>query len=113
MRGWRGGDRRRLLRRLVRRHRTVGSAPAALHRGARVVAGDRAVEPGSAGGLVELESALRLPAEGLLVDLACGRGGPGMWIARAAGARLVGVDFSGVAVSLACTRREVMGFGLH
>ncbi|WP_345508806.1 class I SAM-dependent methyltransferase [Terrabacter aeriphilus] len=33
-----------------------------------------------------------------LVDLACGRGGPGLWLARATGASLVGVDWSSVAV---------------
>jgi len=47
---------------------------------------------------------------GLLVDLGCGRGGPGMWAARTSGARLVGVDRSLVAVTQArsarCTRRR-------
>ena len=28
----------------------------------------------------------------LLVDLACGRGGPGLWLARQIGAALVGVE---------------------
>lgn len=42
---------------------------------------------------------LRLSPGDLLVDLACGRGGPGMWVARETGARLVGVDFSPVAVA--------------
>lgn len=54
--------------------------------------------------LREIAAALRLTAGESLVDLACGRGGPGMWVARAAGVRLVGVDFSPVAVAQARTR---------
>jgi SAM-dependent methyltransferase len=34
-----------------------------------------------------------------LVDLACGRGGPGLWVARATGASLTGVDWSPVGVA--------------
>ena len=37
-------------------------------------------------------------------DLACGRGGPGLWVARATGARVVGVDWSAVAVEHATAR---------
>ena len=37
----------------------------------------------------------------ILVDLACGRGGYGREVARRTGARLVGLDFSGVAVTIA------------
>src|SRR5215471_12076047 len=32
-----------------------------------------------------------------IVDLGCGRGGPGRWIAQATGAALVGIDISDVA----------------
>jgi hypothetical protein len=32
-----------------------------------------------------------------LVDVGCGRGGPGLWLARSRGASLIGVDFSPVA----------------
>lgn len=42
----------------------------------------------------------------LLVDLACGRGGPGLWLARRAGPRLIGVDFSPVGVRHASARAE-------
>jgi ubiquinone/menaquinone biosynthesis C-methylase UbiE len=49
-------------------------------------------------------AALRPRPDGLLVDLGCGRGGPGLWLARALSARLVGIDFSPVAVDLAATR---------
>jgi ubiquinone/menaquinone biosynthesis C-methylase UbiE len=54
--------------------------------------------------LGQLVSALRLPPGGRLVDLGCGRGGPGLWLARALAAHLVGVDFSPVAVELATGR---------
>jgi SAM-dependent methyltransferase len=49
-------------------------------------------------------AALRMQPGGLLVDLGCGRGGPGLWLARAISARLIGVDFSPLAVELAAAR---------
>lgn len=54
--------------------------------------------------LGQLVAALRLPPGGRLADLGCGRGGPGLWLARALSARLVGIDFSPVAVELAAQR---------
>lgn len=47
---------------------------------------------------------LRLRPGDLLVDLGCGRGGTGLWLARAFSARLVGVDFSEKAIELATER---------
>lgn len=47
---------------------------------------------------------LRVGAGDLLVDLACGRGGPGLLLSRMTGADLVGVDFSAVAVEHAAAR---------
>ena len=44
-------------------------------------------------------------------DLACGRGGPGMWLARKTGANITGVDISETAVTKACQR--VPEFGLE
>ncbi len=44
-----------------------------------------------------------------LADLGCGRGGPGLWLAREAGASLVGVDFSPVAVEQAAHRAALFG----
>jgi SAM-dependent methyltransferase len=44
-----------------------------------------------------------------LVDLGCGRGGPALWVAREAGARLIGVDFSPVAVEQATARALEVG----
>jgi SAM-dependent methyltransferase len=49
-------------------------------------------------GIAEVTEALRLPPGGLLVDAACGRGGYGIEVARRSGARLLGVDFSAVAL---------------
>jgi ubiquinone/menaquinone biosynthesis C-methylase UbiE len=43
-------------------------------------------------------SALRVGPGQLFVDLACGRGGPGLWLARATGANLIGIDWSHVAI---------------
>jgi SAM-dependent methyltransferase len=59
--------------------------------------------------LETLAKQLRLTADSLLVDLACGRGGPGMWITRATGARLIGVDLSAVAVRQARSRTAAFG----
>ena len=44
-----------------------------------------------------------------LIDLGCGRGGLGLWLAREAGALLVGVDFSPVAVDQAGSRADLFG----
>ena len=39
-----------------------------------------------------------------MLDLACGRGGVGLWLARATGAQLTGVDFSPVGITAATAR---------
>ena len=52
-------------------------------------------------GIAEVTEELRLPQDGLLLDIACGRGGYGIEVARRTGARLVGVDFSAVALEQA------------
>jgi SAM-dependent methyltransferase len=49
-------------------------------------------------------SALRLRPDARLVDLGCGRGGPGLWLARALSVRLTGIDFSATAVEIAAQR---------
>ncbi len=48
-----------------------------------------------------------------LVDIACGQGGPGLWVARSAGAQLIGVDFSAVGVAQAESRATAMGLASH
>jgi SAM-dependent methyltransferase len=52
-------------------------------------------------GLAEVAAALAVAPGQILVDLACGRGGYGREVARQAGARLIGLDFSAVAVTIA------------
>lgn len=54
--------------------------------------------------LGQMIAALRLRPDGQLVDLGCGRGGTGLWLARATSTRLIGVDFSPVAIELATAR---------
>ena len=60
--------------------------------------------------LEELTAGLALQPGQLLVDLACGAGGPGLYAARETGARLIGVDLSPVAVERA--RERAPGLGL-
>jgi SAM-dependent methyltransferase len=55
-------------------------------------------------GLAEVVDLLALAPGRVLLDLACGRGGYGLEIARRTGCRLVGVDFSMVAVDQARQR---------
>ncbi|MFE4830031.1 class I SAM-dependent methyltransferase [Streptomyces sp. NPDC056672] len=50
-------------------------------------------------------SGLRLRPGGRLVDLGCGTGGPGLWLARALSVQLIGIDISPKAIGLA-TRRS-------
>lgn len=63
----------------------------------------------SVGLLRSVAQALDLSAGETLVDLACGRGGPGLWLARHADASVVGVDFSPVGVSQATDRAALFG----
>lgn len=60
-------------------------------------------------GLREVAAALEVGQGDTLVDLACGRGGPGMWLARETGAAVVGVDGSAVAVAQAEARADLFG----
>jgi SAM-dependent methyltransferase len=54
-------------------------------------------------------SGLRVEAGQHLLDLACGRGGVGLWLARATGAQLTGVDWSPAAVREATARAPRFG----
>ena len=44
-----------------------------------------------------------------LVDIGCGRGGPGLWVAAASGAQLVGVDIAQVALDAAAESATRLG----
>jgi len=59
--------------------------------------------------LRELAQALRLSRGSSFGDVACGMGGPGLWIARETRAHVWGVDFSRVAVAHAERRAEGLG----
>jgi SAM-dependent methyltransferase len=54
--------------------------------------------------LARLRDALALDPGGLLVDLACGAGGPGVWIAHESDAALIGLDLSSIGTRLARVR---------
>ncbi|MEV6875245.1 class I SAM-dependent methyltransferase [Amycolatopsis sp. NPDC051128] len=60
-------------------------------------------------GLDEVVAALDLRTGQVLVDLACGRGGYGLEIARRSGCRVVGIDFSAVAIEHARRRARALG----
>ncbi|MFJ1761501.1 SAM-dependent methyltransferase [Amycolatopsis sp. NPDC088138] len=60
-------------------------------------------------GLDEVVTALGLRAGQVLLDLACGRGGYGLEIARRSGCRVAGVDFSAVAIEQARRRAQELG----
>jgi ubiquinone/menaquinone biosynthesis C-methylase UbiE len=51
---------------------------------------------------------LRVGPGQTLLDMGCGRGGPGLWLARATGGALIGVDWSPVAVE--ASRRGAEAF---
>jgi SAM-dependent methyltransferase len=56
-----------------------------------------------------LTEALSLTTDGVLVDLACGAGGPGLWAAKESGARLIGIDLSTMAAERAAERADSLG----
>jgi SAM-dependent methyltransferase len=71
--------------------------PAALGLPPQVVSNSLLTGPG----IAEVAATLQVAPGQILVDLACGRGGYGREVARRTGARLVGLDFSAVAVTIA------------
>jgi SAM-dependent methyltransferase len=60
-------------------------------------------------GLREIAAAFQASGIQRLVDVGCGRGGPGLWVARELGCRLTGVDLSAVAVEQARRRAGLFG----
>ncbi len=63
-------------------------------------------------GLEDIVSWLDISPGSLLVDLACGRGGPGLWLTRRTGAELVGLDFSPVGIDHAEQRAKNLAHDL-
>ena len=61
------------------------------------------------GELREMVAALQVGRGQTIVDLGCGRGGPGQWIAHTTGANLVGIDFSPTALEQAQARAMRLG----
>jgi ubiquinone/menaquinone biosynthesis C-methylase UbiE len=59
--------------------------------------------------LGHVAEALALSPGKTLVDLGCGRGGPGLWLAQSQDTLLIGVDFSAVAVQQATDRAVLFG----
>jgi len=57
-----------------------------------------------------VRKSLRIQSGGLLVDIACGAGGPGLWMAAQSGASLVGIDPS--AAGLVRARQRARDVGL-
>jgi SAM-dependent methyltransferase len=58
-------------------------------------------------GLQTIADHLKVRPGATLVDLGCGRGGPGLWLADRSGARLIGIDGSAVAVTDAQERTSL------
>jgi SAM-dependent methyltransferase len=54
---------------------------------------------------------VRTGTDQCLVDIGCGRGGPGHWVAVATGARLIGIDIAESALAHARSRAEQLGLG--
>src|SRR5216117_937505 len=63
--------------------------------------------------LRHLARALNLSPGSRFSDVACGMGGPALWIARETGAHLAGVDFSPVAVAQAEKRAQALGLAAN
>jgi ubiquinone/menaquinone biosynthesis C-methylase UbiE len=52
---------------------------------------------------------LRIGDGDTFIDLGCGLGGPGLWVAGETGAALVGIDLSGSGIAMARERAQVLG----
>jgi ubiquinone/menaquinone biosynthesis C-methylase UbiE len=59
--------------------------------------------------LRRLASALEVGPDRMVVDLGCGHGRPGLWVAQQTGASLVGIDLSPVGIELAGRRAAELG----
>ena len=61
--------------------------------------------------LRRIADGLALSRDDLLIDVGCGRGGPGLWVASTAGASVLGVDISLTALEAARQRAVALGLG--
>ena len=61
--------------------------------------------------LRDLAAELELSPGASFADVACGMGGPALWIAQETGANVRGIDLSAVAVSQAQRRASALGLG--
>jgi SAM-dependent methyltransferase len=59
--------------------------------------------------LRHIRDALALRRGDALADVACGMGGPGLWIARETGSRITGIDLSAAGVRAAAARAAPVG----
>ena len=59
--------------------------------------------------LARFSAEVMVDRKGHLVDVGCGRGGPGLWVAANTGARLTGVDIAASAVAAAEQRARSLG----
>jgi len=61
--------------------------------------------------LIRIAHFISISSGKTFIDLGCGRGGPGLWVARKTGADLIGIDFSPIAVEQA--KERVSDFDLE
>lgn len=61
--------------------------------------------------LRRLVSGLQIKPGQTIVDLGCGNGGAGLWIAQELGARLIGIDVSAGGVAAGAAHAEALGLG--
>jgi ubiquinone/menaquinone biosynthesis C-methylase UbiE len=98
-------------------HAYAGRPSAVAERVWREVFGDEypaGLDPFSAVSVSELEriaAEVRVAESDTIADLGCGRGGPGLWVALATGADLIGIDISSTALDAARERATRLGLG--
>jgi ubiquinone/menaquinone biosynthesis C-methylase UbiE len=63
----------------------------------------------SLGELRRIAAEIRVGEGETFADAGCGRGGPGLWVAAATGARLIGLDIASPALEAARRHADVMG----
>ena len=56
--------------------------------------------------LEKMRDVLDITEEHLLLDVGCGTGGPGLWVAEQTGARLIGIDLIPEAIAIARTKTQ-------